>query len=193
MNSKTKSKVIYIVLALVFVVLIAVSVISYNFLSEKFSSENTEQSQEHSENNTVSAPEFTVLDAQGSQVKLSDFTGKPVIINFWATWCGPCKSELGAFDNMYRKYGDDVEFMMVNLTDGYRETVQGVSEFVSENKYGFPVYFDTESSGAYAYSVYSIPFTVMVDANGDVFNAHTGAMSEQTLEKYIVSLLETVE
>ncbi len=82
MNSKTKSKVIYIVLALVFVVLIAVSVISYNFLSEKFSSENTEQSQEHSENNTVSAPEFTVLDAQGSQVKLSDFTGKPVIINF---------------------------------------------------------------------------------------------------------------
>lgn len=193
MNKKTENKILYIVLASVFVILIAAAVFGYGYLSERFSADDAAGTEQDAQKDAVAAPEFTVVDNEGKEVSLSDFSGKPVIINFWATWCGPCKSELGAFEEMYSKYGDQVEFMMVNLTDGYRETIQSVSEFVEENSYDFPVYYDTKSSGAYAYSVYSIPFTVMVDAHGNVFNAHTGAMSAQMLENYIVSLLETVE
>ena len=71
------------------------------------------------------APDFTVLDANGKRIRLSDNFGKPIVINFWATWCPPCKRELPDFDKLCKEYGDKVVFMMVNLTDGRRDTVDG--------------------------------------------------------------------
>ena len=92
------------------------------------------------------APDFTVINNNGDEVKLSDYIGKLVVVNFWATWCGPCASELPAFDNAYEKYKDEVEFLMVNLTDGYSETVDKVKKYVKDNGYTFPVYYDTKYS-----------------------------------------------
>ena len=135
------------------------------------------------------APDFTVQNEEGESVSLSDYVGKPVIINFWATWCGPCKSELPAFDAAYREYGEDVHFLMVNLTDGTQETVDKVKKFVENGGYSFPVLFDTESDGAMTYGVYSIPLTVFVDARGNLLGGHPGAMSAQTLEEYVDILL----
>ena len=88
------------------------------------------------------APDFTVLDKDGNTVRLSEKFGKPIVINFWATWCPPCKQELPDFDKLCKEYGDRVVFMMVNLTDGYRDTVDGTKRFVSGKGYTFPVYFD---------------------------------------------------
>lgn len=136
------------------------------------------------------APDFTVLDVDGNSVKLSDFFGKPIIINFWATWCGPCKSELPAFDNMYAKYGDEVHFIMLNLTDGSRDTVESVNAFVSDGGYTFPVYFDTTMEAAYTYGAYSIPMTVLINADGQLVHSQMGAMAESTLEQYIQTLIE---
>ncbi len=135
------------------------------------------------------APDFTVQNGEGESVNLSDYVGKPVIINFWATWCGPCKSELPAFDEAYRTYGENVHFLMINLTDGTRETVEKVTEFVKNGGYSFPVLFDTKSEGAMTYGVYSIPLTVFVDAKGNLLGGHTGAMSHAALEQYIDILL----
>ena len=90
------------------------------------------------------APDFTVYDADGNEVKLSDFFGRPIVVNFWATWCSPCKREMPSFERMYEKYGEDVVFLMVNLTDGYQDTVKKASDFVEKNGYTFPVYFDTK-------------------------------------------------
>ncbi len=136
------------------------------------------------------AQDFTVLDWNGNAVKLSDYYGQPIVINFWATWCGPCQSELPAFDEAYAEYGDKITFMMVNLTDGYNDTVSSVKEFVNSKGYGFPVYFDTDYSGANAYEVYSIPLTVMIDENGNVYGTHLGSMNMETLEDYLNGLLE---
>ena len=172
----------YIIIAAVFAVVMAGAVLGYNFLSDKFSPENSSAG---SGGSAVQASDFTVLDRNGKEVKLSDFFGKPVVINFWATWCGPCKSELPAFDSVYDELGEEVEFLMVNLTDGFRETEKSVKEFISDEGYKFPVYFDTQYSAAYAYGVSGIPMSVFINADGTVSDAHVGAMSEETLRNYI--------
>ena len=135
------------------------------------------------------APDFTVLDANGKKTRLSDKFGKPVVINFWATWCPPCRRELPDFDRLCLEYGDRVVFMMVNLTDGGRATVDGTKSFVSKNGYTFPLYFDTESNAADAYNVSSIPQTTFIDANGNVYTTRVGAMNETVLRSYINALL----
>lgn len=140
--------------------------------------------------NRNAAPDFTVTDGGGNRVSTADLSGKPVILNFWATWCPPCRRELPAFDKLYRQYGNEVSFMMIDLTDGYRETVEGVKKFISENGYTFPVYYDTEGSAAEAYNVSSIPFTVAVGRNGNIVGTHLGAMSEAALEKLIKTVKE---
>lgn len=140
--------------------------------------------------NRNAAPDFTVTDGGGNRVSTADLSGKPVILNFWATWCPPCRSELPAFDKLYRQYGNEVSFMMIDLTDGYRETVEGVKKFISDNGYTFPVYYDTEGSAAEAYNVSSIPFTVAVGRNGNIVGTHLGAMSEAALEKLIKTVKE---
>ena len=72
----------------------------------------------------ILADDFTVYDMNMNQIQLSDFFGKPIVINFWASWCRPCTSELPAFDRVYREYGDDVTFLMVNLTDGFQKIIR---------------------------------------------------------------------
>ena len=135
------------------------------------------------------APDFTVLDKDGNTVRLSDTFGKPVVINFWATWCPPCKQELPDFDKLCKEYGDRVVFMMVNLTDGYRDTVDGTKRFVSGKGYTFPVYFDTKDNAASAYNVSSIPQTTFIDANGNIYTTRIGAMNEATRRIYLNALL----
>ena len=135
------------------------------------------------------APDFTVLDKDGNTVRLSEKFGKLIVINFWATWCPPCKQELPDFDKLCKEYGDRVVFMMVNLTDGYRDTVDGTKRFVSGKGYTFPVYFDTKDNAASAYNVSSIPQTTFIDAKGNIYTTRIGAMSEATLRSYLNALL----
>ena len=128
-----------------------------------------------------SAPDFTVLDWEGNERKLSEFEGKPVILNFWASWCGPCKSEMPDFDAAYQKYGENIHFLMVNVTGGM-ETVESAKAFIKESGYSFPVYFDTTNEAAYIYGASSIPLTYFIDANGDLVTYGMGALSAEMLQ-----------
>ena len=80
----------------------------------------------------MTAPDFTVYDLDGNPVSLSDYFGKPIVLNFWASWCGPCKMELPDFQETYDELGGDVQFLIVNLTDGSRETVETASAYLKE-------------------------------------------------------------
>ena len=135
------------------------------------------------------APNFTVYDAEGNAHKLSDFQGKPVILNFWASWCGPCKMEMPDFDEKYRAFGDQVHFLMVNLTDGSQETVETASKFIADQGYTFPVYFDTAMEGAIAYGVNAVPVTYFLDAEGGFVAWQQGVLNAETLQKGIDMLL----
>lgn len=130
------------------------------------------------------APDFTVFDADGNPVKLSDFLGKPVVLNFWASWCGPCQHEMPAFQQKYLELGSEVQFLMVNLTGG-RETVNSASSFVSKKGYTFPVFFDTSYSASNAFSVYSIPATYFIDAEGYIVANAVGAISADVIQQGI--------
>lgn len=153
--------------------------------SDSKSTDGTATDTQSGQTATNPAPNFTVLDKDGNTVEFSSKTGKPIILNFWASWCPPCKAEMPDFEEAYKKYGDKVEFMMVNLTDGYQETLQKAKAHVSSNGYTFPVYFDTESTGAYAYNISSVPATYIIDAEGNIVAHAIGMITASDLEAAI--------
>ena len=135
------------------------------------------------------APDFIVYDVDGNAYQLSDFQGKPVILNFWATWCGYCKMEMPDFDEKYQEYGEDIHFLMINVTDGSQETVETASAFIAEEGYVFPVYYDTGREAAMAYGTSSLPVTYFIDAEGNFVAWQKGMLSAETLQKGIDMLL----
>lgn len=149
-----------------------------------------EAEKENSEENTSAAPDFTVENAEGEKVTLSSFEGKPVILNFWASWCSPCKTEMPDFQAAYDTYGEDIQFMMVNMTDGARETRQSGEDFIKEQGFTFPVFYDVDLEAAYAYYVTSIPTTYFIDAEGNIEAAGRGMLDSEALEKGISILME---
>ena len=154
--------------------------------------QTTEQATEQTTEGKLSftLPDFEVLDQKGNTVKLSDFYGKPVLLNFWATWCPSCKVEMPDLQKAYETYGEEICFVMVNLTDGSRDTVEGVKAFLADNGYTFPVYFDTQSLAAMAYGVRSIPTTYLISAEGKILGGKSGSLSVAEIEAAMAILTE---
>ena len=186
-----------LLLLLILVVLIAGAAVLYNGLAGTVDMESLATGEtvpadvpgETTAVNTNLAPDFTAYDLEGNAVSLSGFRGKPVILNFWASWCGPCKSEMPDFQEKYGQYGEEIHFLMVNLTDGSQETVETAQGFVDGQGYTFPVYFDTDYSGAMAYGVNAVPATYFIDEEGNLVAYGKGALTGETLQRGIDMLL----
>lgn len=142
------------------------------------------------ENAPFPAPDFTVYDREGNTVRLSDFRGKPVVLNFWASWCGPCKKEMPDFEEIYKEYGEDIHFVMVNLTDGAQETMKTATTFLDGSGYTFPVYYDKDTDAAYTYQVYGIPVTYFINAEGHLIAQGSSALDAETIKRGIEMILE---
>ena len=134
---------------------------------------------------TGSAPDFVVYDVNGNSVRLSDFFGKPIVLNFWASWCGPCRSEMPHFQEMYEKWGDEVVFLMVNVTGGGNDSKSDALRFIQSGGYTFPVYFDLTLDATTTYGVSGFPSTYFINANGDPVAYGVGALSAETLQQAI--------
>ena len=138
------------------------------------------------------APDFTMYTLEGEPVNLSDFRGKPTILNFWASWCGPCKMEMPDLEEAYLTYGGEINFLIVNLTDGTSETVESAHGYIESQGYTFPVYYDTVMGGTFAYGVSAIPVTYFIDAEGNLVAYYEGAMTADILRQGI-SMIHTLE
>ena len=127
------------------------------------------------------APDFTFYHLDGSEAKLSDYFGKPMVLNFWSSNCGPCRSEMPDFQRAYEELGDAVNFVMVNVTDGYWDTVESASSYVAEEGFTFPVFYDTDNHAAYTYGITGLPTTFFLSAEGNLVAGRSGAMNYDIL------------
>lgn len=184
-----KNKIKLILTALIFALVIALSVIAYKMLLKNVNLAGNKTDSQKIEKEIIEAPDFNVQSESGDFVNLSDFRGKAVIVNFWASWCPPCRAELPDFDKLYKEYGDKVQFMMVNMTDGNMETVKSVTKFAKDNSWSFPLFFDTKQSAAKAYRISSIPVTVFIDADGIISDYRIGMLNEESVRAEVEKLL----
>jgi len=189
-----KKKLILLGLILVFGLILGGAYTLYGTLSGEVDG-NSVAVQEEAETGDTSqnaqpAPDFTVENEDGNEVTLSGMKGKPVVVNFWASWCGPCQMEMPDFQTQYEEYGDRVAFMMVNMTDGGRETRKKAEAFIDESGYTFPVYYDTAQSAALAYAVNTIPATYFIDGEGKLIAYGLGALDSGMIQQGIGMILE---
>jgi len=126
------------------------------------------------------APDFSVTDLKtGKRVKLSSFRGKPVLLDFWATWCGPCKETLPHTEDLFREFGKN-DLQVVTISD---ETPQKIMDFVKNNGFTFPAYEDVNDEATNLYNAHAIPLVVIIDKDGKMSKYIQGGVPEDVLRK----------
>ncbi|MBX9973732.1 peroxiredoxin [Cytobacillus firmus] len=128
----------------------------------------------------LKAPDFELKNLQGETVKLSDYRGKKVMLNFWATWCPPCKAEMPDIQKFYTQKGNEVVILAVNI-----DPQADVAGFAEEMRVNFPILLDVNEKASNAYQIITIPTTFFIDEEGIIRNKYLSAMSLEIMNQYI--------
>lgn len=156
---------------------------------EATEAESEEEEEAAEEVKTIPAIDFTLKDQYGNTHTLSDYKGKTVFLNFWATWCSPCRAEMPDIQKLYEEFQQEEEDIVIlgvaapNL--GREKSEEGIKGFLEENGYTYPVLMDTEAEAFQAYGINSFPTTFMIDKDGNVFGYIPGQLSEETMRDII--------
>jgi len=199
--NNNKKLIIFVIGFLSFTIFLVSAYFGYDILASKYNKKNiinennrieNQDSQKESIKVKVKAKDFVVYDENLNEVKLSDYLGTPVVLNFWASWCPPCKSEMPTFNEMSKKYSKDkVAILMINLTDGEQETISKAQKYINDNNYDMKVLFDKQMDAANKYNITSIPRTIFIDKDGYIAKDNqAGVISEEELEMQIKLLIE---
>lgn len=180
-----------LLLGLGLVLVLAVAGILYTHLAPGAENEQLAQNPAQSQDGSASAssqsspaPSFPMEDAQGNTVQLSDFLGdKPVFLNFWASTCSPCKQEMPDIQKLYEQYGDQIQFIMVNVGAAMNDTREKAEAYLSEEGFTFPVYYDIDYQAITTYGINSFPFSIFIDAQGNLVTYGSGMLSASLLQK----------
>ncbi len=130
------------------------------------------------------APDFELLNLDDEPVKLSDFAGKKVILNFWATWCPPCRAEMPHMEKFYTDHEKDVVVLAVNLTNTEKNRAN-VSDFIEDFGLTFPIVMDEEGDVSSSYQVVAYPTSYIIDSQGIIQNIYQGAINYEMMNKAI--------
>lgn len=152
-----------------------------------------------SDPDVIPAPDFTLTDQFGQTHTFSDYKGKTVFLNFWATWCPPCQTEMPDIQALYEKYGENEGDLIVlgaanpkteEAPYNQDKTVEEVTQFLEEKGYTFPVVMDTTGELFAWYGIRSFPTTFMIDKDGNVFGYVSGALSADMMESIVAQTME---
>lgn len=196
-----KNTVKWIIIAVLLVGILAGAMFLYNKYSDEYIPDNQVEQEDITNNETPDeqttdveenlspAPDFIVTDYEGNEVKLSDFKGKPVVVNFWASWCYYCKLHMPDFNEAYKQY-PDVQFLMVNATGSNGETVETAKAYIEQEEYEFDVVFDAERNACTTYGISSYPQTFFIDKDGNISSHRVGMLSKEILQQEIERIVE---
>ncbi|WP_186577363.1 TlpA family protein disulfide reductase [Aquibacillus kalidii] len=134
------------------------------------------------------APNFTLETLEGERVSLSDYKGKKVFLNFWTTWCPPCKKEMPDMQTFHEQYGDEVEILAINST-GNEYKPSDVPAFIEKGNYTFNVLLDKDGAVSNEYMIYTIPVTYFIDSEGVIRDKLTGPMTVD----YMIEMMEKLK
>ncbi len=135
------------------------------------------------------APNFSLQDMNGKTVSLADYRGKAVVLNFWATWCPPCKIEMPWFEELQQKYGaQGLQVVGVALDDTSKEDI---AKFVQEMKVNYPVVFGTEATSDAYGGVEMLPTTFYIDRNGKITDRVLGLVDKKEIEESALKIINT--
>ncbi len=129
------------------------------------------------------ALDFSLETWTGDALQLYNNNGKPTLINFWASWCPPCKKEMPHIQEAYEQYHDDLNFFMINLT--FNDNLEAMNRYIEENEFTFPVLLDKTGDVTKEYEVMAIPTTYIVDANNVITHKVTGPMTKGMLQSML--------
>lgn len=139
-----------------------------------------------SDANLTSAPDFTLTDLEGNEISLSDYKGKVIFLNFWATWCPPCRAEIPGFVEMYEKHKDmGMKILGISLDEAGKKKVL---DFVKKYKINYPVALGTNKIVRDYRPGNFVPSTIIIDKYGKIRHKHIGYLNKRTLEKYFLQL-----
>ncbi len=182
---KKENKIIIAILA---ILIIAIAIVASVIIIKKID-DSRYVYPENKEEKAEKAPDFTATLLTGEEFTLSEKLGKPVLVNFWATWCGPCVGEMPAFEQLKEDYGDDLVIVAVNCG----EKAEAVQEFVDEYGYTFDFAIDEKAKiSTVIYPTMSIPYTVLVDTDGNIAEEFVGAVSAEKQYKIYKEAIEKV-
>lgn len=183
MSSKKK----LLITAAAFIAVIILGVIAYHSLKNNTGADNlaeeTKNTETAAEANPI--PEFSMTDADGEKISISDLFGKPTVINFWASTCPYCIDEMPYFEEMYKTMGDEIQFVMLDIIGFNGETEADGRAFIEENGYTFPVYYDTGLEASYALGLRSLPMTLFLDSEGNMTAVANGRIDKEILQRGI--------
>jgi len=131
------------------------------------------------------APDFTLPDPGGNPVSLSEWRGRPVLINFWATWCGPCEVEMPTIQAAYEKHQADG---LIVLAVAVEDNADDVRRFFDSYGLTFQPVLD-DGTTARSYAVFGLPTSFFVDAEGQIVATHTGVLTARALEDYLAQTM----
>ena len=181
-----------VILGVALVVILATAGFLYTRLAPAVQHDQLAQEPSQSEGSASSsssqqaspAPSFPMEDAQGNTVQLSDFLGdKPVFLNFWASTCSPCKQEMPDIQALYEQYGEQIHFVLVNVGSAMKDTREKAESYLTEQGFTFPVYYDVDYQAITTYGINSFPFSIFIDAQGNLVTYGQGMLSAELLQK----------
>jgi thiol-disulfide isomerase/thioredoxin len=179
-------KIKWLIALVVVVVLGGVAILSDPNVGAKLSGgkgkQSTQQADQSAERPEVGyrAPTFTLQGFDGKKVSLADLKGKPVVLNFWASWCGPCKEEMPALQQVYDKYKDQVSFYAVNLTD--QDNADDAKAFLQSHGITIPPLLDPTGEVNQKYKIHNVPSTFAIDANGIMKEVRIGQLTKPAMD-----------